>query len=72
VLIKVKNEFLELTLKHEDFNLRDSEDKMKNFPFMLQVWSNKGKMVFEQRLSRKPIAWNMHRTEKNGDCEFVL
>lgn len=52
--------------------LDDADKNMsaKSYPFRLQVWSDQGKLIFEQPLQHEPKSWNIHKTKEG--CDFVF
>jgi hypothetical protein len=51
-----QNEFCPVLVKIMDETILGFN---KNLPFLLQVWSNKGEMVFEKALKTPIINWNI-------------
>ena len=57
---------------------KDILQKNDNFPFLLQVWSIKGEMIFEKRMMKPPENWNIsgnkliYMEENNSNKIFLV
>jgi hypothetical protein len=63
VLLKKKSDFNAWVDKVDN---TEKDKELKDFHFLLQIWSDQGLLVYEQKLMKPPLAWNMFKGEGSG------